>query len=273
MDIIQNRHSVSCTDFGSTLYDTHVHDTYEVNYINTSNVNVTIGNSSYTTSEPANIFLIPPFIPHRVEANNMIYRRKMIFFYESAVTEAAPVLKEAFKYLSKFAPFEFKLSAEDSEFFSELFNSVSSNTEMLDDWKNVSIVGNCIKRLIELHIESMKNMPDTHDNKTANDFVFKMIAYIHNHLTENITNEKIANKYNISLSTLHKIVKDATGYSPHNYIVYLKISESIKLLQQGHSVTETANLVGYSSYAHFIRAFKHITGTSPKKYLKTHSEA
>lgn len=59
----------------------------------------------------------------------------------------------------------------------------------------------------------------------------------------------------------------ATGFSVIEYITYKRILKAEELLLSGLSILDAANEVGFGDYSNFYKAFKKITGTSPKKYL------
>ncbi|MGR5128598.1 helix-turn-helix domain-containing protein [Photobacterium swingsii] len=49
----------------------------------------------------------------------------------------------------------------------------------------------------------------------------------------------------------------------------LMLSASCDLMEQGRSLTQIANQLGYKNLSHYSRAFKKITGLSPKSYKKS----
>lgn len=78
--------------------------------------------------------------------------------------------------------------------------------------------------------------------------------------------DDLANKLDISLSHLKRIFAGFCDVGVHEYFMGLKIREAIKMLKNGSSVTETAELTGFNNQNYFSAAFKRIMGTSPKEY-------
>jgi len=67
---------------------------------------------------------------------------------------------------------------------------------------------------------------------------------------------------------LKKGFKALVGKTIHEYQQELRITKAKELLQeQGRSVTEVANTLGYSSISHFSTAFKRVTGMKPCELL------
>ena len=67
------------------------------------------------------------------------------------------------------------------------------------------------------------------------------------------------------------IFKEVTGFSPIQYQNNLKIQEAKSLLLKTDvSVEYIADILGYSSIAHFSKQFKAHTNLSPLNYRKHH---
>ena len=95
-------------------------------------------------------------------------------------------------------------------------------------------------------------------------------------LTENIygrlTLDDVCAGVLFSKSHLKALFKKNTGYSIMDYYTHLKIERAKILIGEGEmSVSDIAELLGYSSIHYFSRAFKQKTGMSPTQY-KTEKE-
>ena len=67
---------------------------------------------------------------------------------------------------------------------------------------------------------------------------------------------------------LKKGFKALVGKTIHEYQQEIRISRAkILLREQGKTVTEVANTLGYSSISHFSTAFKRVTGLKPCELL------
>ena len=63
--------------------------------------------------------------------------------------------------------------------------------------------------------------------------------------------------------------KEITGSSPLQYILKLRISNAQSLLENtDYTITEIANMVGYTNSLYFSRLFHKYIGMSPKEYRK-----
>jgi AraC-like DNA-binding protein len=73
----------------------------------------------------------------------------------------------------------------------------------------------------------------------------------------------------LGATAFNEKVKNYTGFSPLNYLINIRISEAIKLLN-GHeeNVTAIALTTGFYSSQHFATTFKKLTGYTPSEFRK-----
>lgn len=61
--------------------------------------------------------------------------------------------------------------------------------------------------------------------------------------------------------------KQSTGLAPHQYVTQQRIEKAKRLLKQRqHSISQVGLECGFSNQSHFGRAFRQVTGTTPKRY-------
>lgn len=90
-----------------------------------------------------------------------------------------------------------------------------------------------------------------------------LLASIH----EPFDADRVCERHHISLSTLRRTVHKYTGYSLHEYVHRLKISEAKNmLLNTRNSVKETAISLGFKDVFYFSRLFKKFVGVSPQHF-------
>lgn len=93
------------------------------------------------------------------------------------------------------------------------------------------------------------------------------LSYMHGHLTENPSLERIAEQSGLSPSRFVEAFKEQMGITPHAYITNLKIdSAKILLKNPENSVTDVAMQLNFSSGNHFSEVFKRYTGCTPSQY-------
>ena len=94
----------------------------------------------------------------------------------------------------------------------------------------------------------------------------EILAYIDQHLVEDVSISVLASHFYLNNSYLSKIFKEITGTTINRYIAAKRVARAKALLSEGRSVSETCMLCGFGDYSSFLRSFTKIVGMSPKKY-------
>ncbi len=106
----------------------------------------------------------------------------------------------------------------------------------------------------------------------AESMCYKIMNYIDTHVYTIRSLEEVAEALNYNYSYLSSLFKSTTGNTLFSYYESKRLDLARELLADGtQSVTEIADLLGYSSLYSFSRAFKDSFGKSPKKYMMTRS--
>ncbi|MFD3002575.1 GyrI-like domain-containing protein [Pontibacter toksunensis] len=95
------------------------------------------------------------------------------------------------------------------------------------------------------------------------------LAYINNHLEENITLDKLASVTGYSPYYLHRKLKEELQEPVGNFIIKQRVQSAAYLLHFTElSVTDIRLLVGYDNDSAFSRVFKKVKGISPREFRK-----
>ena len=70
------------------------------------------------------------------------------------------------------------------------------------------------------------------------------------------------------LSPYHflRVFTQATGHTPHRYLILLRVAEVKRLLERGVTVTRAAQRCGFYSTAHLSSVFVRETGVRPSRW-------
>lgn len=91
--------------------------------------------------------------------------------------------------------------------------------------------------------------------------------YIMHHLHEPITLEQLSNEVHLNPSYLSHQFKKSTGQSIQEFIHVSRMKEAQYLIQNStYSFAEIAEILQYSSQAHFTKMFKKVIGCTPTQY-------
>lgn len=104
------------------------------------------------------------------------------------------------------------------------------------------------------------------ETSTESTDIFKQaVKYMHENVSEKLTINNIAEKCCTNTTALKKIFLDLSGYGVHKYFLRIKLNRAVYLLDK-HTVSEIAEILGFSSQAYFSAAFKRELGLSPIEY-------
>ncbi|MBR2453402.1 MAG: helix-turn-helix domain-containing protein [Clostridia bacterium] len=93
-----------------------------------------------------------------------------------------------------------------------------------------------------------------------------VIAYVHEHYMEPISNTDIGQALNFHPNYLNRLMLKHTGRSLHQYLLYYRLTKALDRLQSTTlSVAEIAERSGFADTGHFTEAFKKQFGSSPKE--------
>ena len=87
----------------------------------------------------------------------------------------------------------------------------------------------------------------------------------------NLTTEMIAGEVGMSRVHLYRKLKELTNQSARDFIRNIRLTKAAELLSQKKvSVSEVADMVGFSNAGNFATAFKELYGTTPTAYMDEH---
>ncbi len=105
--------------------------------------------------------------------------------------------------------------------------------------------------------------------KPDRELVEKAAIIVENHLVDvNFTVDILANELNFSRSSLHRKLKALTNQSATEFIKFVRINKSIKLIEGGETnIDEICFKVGFNSHSYYSMCFKKQLGKTPSEYI------
>lgn len=93
------------------------------------------------------------------------------------------------------------------------------------------------------------------------------IRLVHRHIKyyymDDITIGELASTFGFERSYLYRIFKSRYGLSPKEYLTQVRLEKARWLLERGYSISECADLIGYSDAFALSKAYKKHYGVSP----------
>ncbi len=134
----------------------------------------------------------------------------------------------------------------------------------------------------QLYVESLTNALAVHllrsysaiqpcavqyDGRLSDRQLLQVTDYIHDCLAQDIKLSDLAGLLGISQFHFGRCFKQATGLTPHQYVLQQRLERAKHLLKETElPVMEIAMLCGFSSHSHLGKVIRQHTGLSPKAY-------
>ncbi len=97
----------------------------------------------------------------------------------------------------------------------------------------------------------------------------RVIQYIHDHLEEELTLNRLAEHAGLSTCHFARKFKSSTGLAPPRYLLNCRLARARQLLAQGrHGLAEVALASGFCDQGHLTRCFRQMVGVTPAVFAR-----
>ena len=123
-------------------------------------------------------------------------------------------------------------------------------------------------RIVDMLTELlMDHYKSGHSTSDAPDFIRQAIIRMEDEFSLTINLDTLASQVGVSKYHLSRVFKKYTGYSPYEYVLNYRLSQSKSLLKSTDLPVYTiADKVGFDSSSHFIKLFRKHEGITPLKF-------
>lgn len=118
--------------------------------------------------------------------------------------------------------------------------------------------------MIQLNRAALHNNIEFIGDSYSNEKILAILAYLNEHLTEDISIEDISSRFFLSRYYLMHIFKEQTGYTIGGYVSSKRLLLARELIANGTPITEVCYACGFRNYSTFSRAYKKSFGEAPR---------
>jgi len=112
-----------------------------------------------------------------------------------------------------------------------------------------------------------QDIQEEEEETEGNFIVSRAIKYIHEHYSEKLTLQQLADYLYVSTWHLCRVLKKSTNMNFVDILNNIRIEYAKKFLKETNlKVYEISHRVGYSDIAYFSKVFRSVTGMSPKQF-------
>ena len=248
----------------------HWHDEFEIIYVRSGFLTVSISGESYI-GKTGEAFVVSPGNLHlmgsqsgTVDYYTFLFPLKYISFRTDDMLDEklleplnsghlmiCPRVKDTAKELCEqlIEIYEAKKDESESKITTQVRTKIILLQFILHMWENGFIIEN--------------------DKSGRNTVEKEMISYIQQSFTGEISLKEFGEQFHLSEKYVSQYFKEHFHITLSKYVTYLRLEHAKQLLQNSDiPVTEVAMLSGYQNVSYFIRSFKKTYGVSPLKYRK-----
>ena len=248
----------------------HWHDEFEIIYVRSGFLTVSISGESYI-GKTGEAFVVSPGNLHlmgsqsgTVDYYTFLFPLKYISFRTDDMLDEklleplnsghlmiCPRVKDTAKELCEqlIEIYEAKKDESESKITTQVRTKIILLQFILEMWKKGFVIEN--------------------DTSGRNIVEKEMVSYIQQNFTGKISLKEFGEQFHLSEKYISRYFKEHFHITLSQYITHLRLEHAKQLLQDTDiPVTEIAMQSGYQNVSYFIRSFKKTYGVSPLKYRK-----
>ncbi|CAG7610820.1 HTH-type transcriptional activator RhaR [Paenibacillus solanacearum] len=250
---------------------THIHNCYELFYYISGDLTYYIEGQAYKLS-PNDMILTNSRELHRIVFNSKCrYERKYIHFKPEYISSFQTDDYNMLYYIEnrKLGYFN-RIPANDVLEYkiNELWEQIEQTSLETSPESQIMRKAFFVQLLITINKIFSKYNHSLVDRHKYDHKIVAILDYINKNLDEKISLDLLQQTFFVNKFYLCHIFKMNTGFTVMEYITYKRIMRALELLTSGMTALDAAHAVGYGDYSTFYKAFKHITGVSPKQYYR-----
>jgi len=243
----------------------HSHNAVEL-YLNLTDLPDVLLSDTVVAVPAGTLLIIPPFFVHQLYHVDSVYERYILSINTQWLDSVFCEQGDSLSYLKhSTTPLLLSLDETAKENLIHQLEELLAieNTFSPEAMASLFRILSFLDKLVDKHTPAADKPVST---STTQQTVNNMIAYIQEHIYENISLSDVAKHFYLNPDYMSRVFKHHVHVSVGHYIALQKTSAAQSLLREGYTVTQAQEKLGYSSYAYFFKTFKKNTGITPSRY-------
>lgn len=191
-----------------------------------------------------------------------VYERYQISFMHSSISEEILEQSDTDSFILPINDAEFEEILAYMKTINNNFNTKAADELMLIKQK---FLLNALYAAIMNICKESKHIP----KRITKSYINNVMEYIEQNYRNKLIIENIAAEFFVSRTKLINDFSARTGMTISQFITMTRIKHAKEYLKKGYSVTQTAELSGFSNSGYFIKVFSELNGITPLKFRQT----
>lgn len=234
--------------YSATGWDAHFHGNYEIIYSLKGITEICINGVPDVLYE-GEMILISPYTVHSLYVGEASENWVGVFSEDHIIS---------FSSINKFKRFsKFKCSSSVDEFL---------NKALFFEGKPEHYT---LCACLYLICSECVNNASSYDTVVSDDYVMKVVSYISENISENVSMREISDSLNYEYHYFSNLFHRAFSMGFKAFLNHFRLEKACKMLvTSGKSITEICNACGFGSVRSFNRVFKIKIGKTPAEYRR-----
>ena len=247
----------------------HHHDFYEIYFFLSGNVQYNVESRVYLMT-PGDVLLISPMELHQpmFGETHGAYERIVLWIDKTFLESLCIPGEDLSRCFDTTAPGHTNLLRPEGvvrSFLQFQLEQLMAEMQTKDSYRQTYILTYLVQVLVGLNRLALKSSR-VEEVKTPDSTVYSVLSYINDHYSEDLTLDKLANRFFISKYHLSREFQRLVGTSVHRYIVQKRLVMAKQMLSRGLSSSDVYQICGFGDYSNFYRAFRQEYQISPKEF-------
>lgn len=261
----ENYHYFHLRDTAGQELDFHFHDFDKIVLLISGRVDYLVEDRSYELKS-YDVLLVRHHTIHKaVIDRSQPYERVIIYingdFFRRCMPEAG--LMDCFELSERGGS---SLLTPDEGQREELKDFIAGfEAEQDDERTGAQAMRDTVMMQLLIKLKRMTAVLPQKEGSKCDEKIRQVMSYINEHLTEDLTVEKLAELIYMSKYHFMRTFKEQTGETVHGYVRQKRLLNAARLIREGTPAVKAAAESGFNDYSVFHRAFRKSFGMSPGK--------
>ena len=248
--------------------DFHFHDFDKIVLLISGRVEYEVEDRSYAL-RPWDVLLIRHHTIHKAVIDRKEpYERIIIYLDKTFLERVMPgaQLSECFDSADRTGRNRLSPDETQREALKTLLANIESDLKS-DSFGSKAMADTLLIQLI-IHINRISAAAPGPVMPATDSKIEEALSYINEHLSEELTVDRLAEKVYLSKYHFMRLFKENTGNTVHAYIRQKRLLYAARLIREGVNANKAASDAGFSDYSTFHRAFRESFSISPGELKK-----